>query len=214
MIDPMSSVSTKYTRAGKQNPESGFSLVELLISACVLLIISASVFSTMAEVQRLASYQTEVQAVLDNTRIAMQLVKRLIQQAGNDPFDSGLTAITIVSPTAVQIQADRTGSAGPGNPDKGDPDGDINDSGENITIRFNERARRLEVVPSGGSAQIVADYISGFSLEYFDASGSATTVGPEVRKVSVSISGASALADPQTQEVFGIQLSSDVCILT
>jgi Tfp pilus assembly protein PilW len=210
----MSGILFTSTQSGEKSGESGFTLTEFLIAACVLLVISAAAFRMLIETQRVAGYENEVQAVLDNTRMAMQLVKGYIKQAGNDPLDSGLTALAIVSPTAVQIQSDLTGSAGPGNPNKGDPDGDITDSGENITIRFNDRARRLEIVPSRGSAQIVANYISEFSLQYFDAGGNPASAGEKVYKIKVTISGASLLPDPQTQQVFGIRISSDVRILT
>jgi Tfp pilus assembly protein PilW len=198
----------------ERGTESGFALTEFLIAACVLLIVSAAAFGMLVEIQRMAGYESEVQAVLDNTRIAMQVAKRYIQQAGNDPLNSGLTAITVVSPTEVRIQSDVTGSAGPRESNKGDPDGDIDDSGENITIRFNDRARRLEIVPSGGSAQIVANYISEFSLQYFNASGGSAAAGEEVYRITVTLSGASVLPDPQTRRPFSVRLSSDVRILT
>jgi Tfp pilus assembly protein PilW len=194
--------------------ESGFALTEFLIAACILLIVSAAAFGMLVEIQRMAGYESEVQAVLDNTRIAMQLAKRYIQQAGNDPLNSGLTAITIVSPKEVRIQSDVTGSARPRDSNKGDPDGDIDDSGENITIRFNDRARRLEIVPSGGSAQIVANYISEFSFQYFNANGGPAAAGEKVYRITVTLSGASVLPDPQTRQPFSVRLSSDVRILT
>ena len=54
----------------------------------------------------------------------MQTVEQYIRQAGNDPFCTGVAGIAIVSTEEIQIRSDLTGSAGPGNPDKGDPDGD------------------------------------------------------------------------------------------
>ena len=121
------------------NRQSGFTLTEFLIAASILLVLSSAIFSMLTEIQHAGSYQTEVQFVLNNTRIAMQTAERYIRQAGNDPLGSGVSGITIVSAQEIQIRSDLTGSAGPGNPDKGDPDGDIGDSGESIAIRFNNQ---------------------------------------------------------------------------
>ncbi len=193
-------------RREKPGDESGFTIAEFLISACILLVVSASVFGILSEVQRTASYQAEVQSVLNNTRIAMQTIERYIRQAGNDPMDSGLAGIFIAAPAEVGIRSDLTGSLRPSSPDKGDPDGDMDDSGENVIIRCNRTNSTLEVV-SGGSVQIVANCISGLSLQYYDAMGSATASGPDVRKISVTIFGSSLLPDPQTHKIFAIRLS-------
>jgi prepilin-type N-terminal cleavage/methylation domain-containing protein len=189
--------------------EPGFSLVEFLIASVILLIVSVSVFGVLTNVQRSSSYQTEVQAVLDNTRIAMETVTRILRQAGNDPKNLGIQGITIASASQVQIRADLTGSAGG---DTGDPDGDTADSGENVTINYNAGARSIELTPNGGSTQTIATDISAFSMQYFDAAGAATNVGADVRRIRVSLSGASALPDPQTGQTFSQQMVCDVQI--
>jgi Tfp pilus assembly protein PilV len=196
------------------NNESGFTMAEFLTTAFILLAISGSIFRSLSDTQSSAAYQSEVQAVLDNTWIAMQLVERHIRQAGNDPLDAGIAGTTIISSSQLRIRSDLTGSSGAGNPDKGDPDGDITDSNEDITIRYNEAARTLELVPDGGPAQTVAGYISGLSFQYFDANGNVTTVGSEVRRISVSISGSSLQPNPQTHELFAVRISSNIEIAT
>ncbi len=203
-------ISLRINRPGN---ESGFTIMEFIISSFIMVVIAAAAFGALAEVQRAASYQTEVQAVLNNSRIAMQTLERYLRHAGNDPLGCGLTGISIISPTEVRVRSDLKGSAGPGNPDKGDPDGDINDSGENVTIRFNRRSRTLEVV-QGGAVQIVASYISGLSMQYFDADGNAAASGSSVRMISVTISAASTLPDPATHQVFGLQLTSSIQVST
>lgn len=196
----------------KSAAQSGFTLTEFLIAATVLLIVSSTIFRMLNEIQHAGSYQSEVQSVLNNTRIAMQTVEQYIRQAGNDPFCTGVAGIAIVSTEEVQIRSDLTGSAAPGNPDKGDPDGDTSDSGESITIRFNSRTRSLEIVPEGGGAQIVAGFISGLSFEYFDAAGNSTAAGSEVRRIGVTISGASLRPDPRTGKIFGVRVQGEIQI--
>jgi hypothetical protein len=139
-------------------------------------------------------------------------VERYIRQSGNDPCKSGFAGITTAGDTEVILKADLTGSAGAGNPDKGDPDGDIFDAGEDVTIRYNAAARSVELVPAGGSAQTVASYISAFSLQYYDTGGALTTSGANVRKIKVTVSGASTIPNPKTHKMFGVTLTSEVQI--
>ncbi len=190
----------------------GFSLVEFLLATLVLFVVAGAIFGLLAQTQRTASYQTEVQAVLENTRIAMETVQRIIRQAGNDPHHVGFDGITITSSTEVEVRSDLTGSGGVGNGDRGDPDGDTSDSGEDVTIRYNATAHTIELVPQGGTATAIATNIYAFDMQYLDPTGTATLVGSAVRRVTISLTGASALPDPQTGQVFSLQLTGDVQI--
>jgi type IV pilus assembly protein PilW len=193
----------------------GFSLVEFVISSLILLVVALAVFSALAETQRSASYQTEVQAVLDNTRLALDSVIRQLRQAGNDPRHTGFDGITVASSTEVRVRSDLTGSAAAtGDPDKGDPDGDTSDSGEDITIRYNASGQSLEFVPASGTAQAIADHISAFSMQYFDAAGAATATGSDVRRIAILITGRGSLPDPRTRRVFSMRLASEVQLAT
>ena len=196
---------------GKPGGQTGSTLIEFLIASLILLVVAAAVFELLSDVQRAAGYQAEVQSVLNNTRIAVQAVERYVRQAGNDPLRSGFSGITVVSAREVQLRSDRTGSSGSS---KGDPDGDIDDSGENITIRYNEKSGSLEIVPHGGPAQIVASHISDLSLKCYDAQGNLTTDGNEVRRMTITISGATRQPDPKTHRSFGITLSQSIRVLT
>jgi prepilin-type N-terminal cleavage/methylation domain-containing protein len=182
--------------------ERGFSLVEFLISAAVLLVVSASVFSMLAETQRAASYQTEVQTVLENMRLAMDTLERVIRQAGNNPLKATFQGVTINGSADAIFCADLTGSAPP---DKGDPDGSIDDAGENVRIQYNGTSRSLEL-----NSQPFASYIGAFDMQYFDANGNITNTGANVRKVRVTITGATTLPNPQTGQIFSMRQTSDI----
>jgi prepilin-type N-terminal cleavage/methylation domain-containing protein len=189
--------------------ERGFSLVEFLISAVVLLVVSASVFSMLAETQRAASYQTEVQTVLENMRLAMDTLERVIRQAGNNPTKAAFQGVTVVTAlTEINFSADITGSAA-GQPDKGDPDGDILDAGENVTIQYDSTNRTINLV-AGASSQPIASYIGAFEMRCYDANNVETISGPNVRKVRVTITGASTLPNPQNGHIFTMRQTSDI----
>lgn len=210
MTDVMLHSKEPVNKSGLPCDQSGFALTELLIATLILFIASAAVFSVLAEIQHTAGYQAEIQSVLNSTQVAMQIVQRYIRQAGNDPLGGGVVGITIVGPEEMQIRSDLTGSAGPGHPDKGDPDGDTGDSAENVVIRYNRNTRSLEVVPDQGAAQIIAGNISGVTFSYYDSAGNATATGAEVRTVGISISGAGLQPNPRTHQIFGVQLNSSI----
>ena len=190
--------------------DPGFGLAEFLISSGILLVIAAAVFGMLAETQRAAGYQNEVHAVLQNTRMAMSGLERYIRHAGNDPRSTGVLGVTVVGPTEIRLRTDITGLAGVGNPDKGDPDGDTDDAEEDVTIRYNSTNRSIEITPKGGTPQAVANNISALSITCYDAAGAVTINGADVRRVRVSLTGTSAVPNPQTGPSFSQQLSSDI----
>lgn len=201
------------TANNSRRSEKGFSLVEFLLSAMIFILLSASVFTILAEVQQDANYQPEIQAVMDNARIALQTVEKYLRQAGNDPFGAGFQGITIINDHEVQVRSDIKGSQGASNPNKGDPDGDILDSDENVTLRFNPSTSSIEVV-SGGTAQIICNHIQKLSFKYYDADGNITADGRRVRKITVAVSSIGDVPHMRTRQFFGLELQSEVRILT
>jgi len=193
--------------------EKGFSLVEFLAAATILIIMGASMFSVMAEMERNAGYQSEVQAVLGNTRTAMNTVTRYIRGAGNNPLGAVFDGLTIASASSVRLRTDVTGSS-LADPNRGDPDGDTNDVDEDVTLRYNAGARTIECVLGDGTVRTIANRITAFNMQYFDASGGVVAAGADVRRVRVTISGSSNLAHLQTQQTFGITEVGDVQLVT
>ena len=186
--------------------ECGFALAEFLISTVIVLALSAGVFSMLTDVQRTSGYQTEVLNVMENTRVAMSTLERYIVQAGNDPRATGFVPITITGTSQVQLCTDLTGSAGGS---QGDPDGDILDAEEDVTVQYNENGQTIELVAGDDPAQTVARYIAGLTLEYFDKNGATTAVATDVSKIRVTVTGTSNLRDPRTNKPFGYVLTSD-----
>ena len=98
-----------------------------------------------------------------------------------------------MSSSEIRLRSDLTGSAGA---DKGDPDGDTSDSGEDVTIRYDGSARSLELIPILEALRAVANYVSAFSMQYYDSADAATTAGAEVRRIRIDITGATATGQP------------------
>jgi Tfp pilus assembly protein PilW len=185
--------------------ETGFSLAEFLISALILLVISGSIFMMLAQTQRAASYQTEIQAVLENMRIALNTLERVFRQAGSNPTSAAFAGVNSMTSQGVRILADLTGAGG-----TGDPDGATTGPDEDITVSYDSTSRSIRLASGNGTPQPIANYISNFQLQYFDDTGAATTLNTAVRKIRVTVTGASALADPQTNQRYSLQIASDV----
>ncbi len=197
---------TPFLFDNRPREKNGFGLAEFLISTVVVMAISAGVFQMLSYVQSTSGYQTEVLGVTENTRVAMSTLGRYILQSGNNPLSAAFNPVTITGTTQVQLCSDLTGSAG-GN--QGDPDGDILDAEEDVTVRYNQNDGSIELVASDGTVQTLARYISGFNLQYFDSNGNTTGVAADVRLIRVTISGSSNVADPRTGKRFGLTLTSD-----
>jgi hypothetical protein len=190
----------------KMREERGFALAEFLISAVIILSLSAGIFTMLTDVQSTSGYQTEVLNVMENTRLAMSTLERLILQAGSNPSGITFSPVTITSSTKVQLRADLTGSVGS---TQGDPDGDVFDADEDVTIQYNSTTRAIELVDKDGNARTLARYISAFSLRYFDKDGIETASDADVRMIRVTISGTSEVANPRTKRTFGQTVTSD-----
>ncbi len=194
--------------------QSGFSLVEFLLTSLITLVIACAAFALLADVQRAAFRQADAQDAQNNVRSAMDAVVRNLRHAANDPLGAGFDGITIVSPAEVRLRSDFTGSEGTSDPDKGEADGDTDDSAEDVVLRYNAADRALEIVPGGGSPQAIASNISAFDLRFVDAEGNETAQATAIRAAKISITGEGALPDPFSKRPFSIQIIGYVRIAT
>jgi Tfp pilus assembly protein PilW len=196
---------------GLPTRNEGFSLVEFLLSTLVLLIVAASSFSVLVQAERTAGTQTNMNDVLNNARIAVETISRIIQQAGNNPMGASFDSLTLTSATELTVRADLTGSAGAGNPNKGDPDGDVADGGETVTIRYNSQAQTIELLEDM-TTQSLAGNVSAFLIQYFDRNGNSAFAGGDVTRVRITLTVTSPLPDAQTGRPLSMQLGSDIQI--
>jgi hypothetical protein len=185
-----------------------------MLATLITLVAAATVFALLAHAQQTAFIQADMQEAADEVRIAMDLIARYIRNSANDPLHAGFEGITIISATEVRLRSDITGSSGAADPDKGDPDGDTDDAGEDVRIRYDPADRAIEVIPEGGGAQAIAGRISALDLRYLDAEGNVTSAGSEVRRIRVTIAGTGALPDRATGLFFSLQIACDVRVAT
>ncbi len=178
------------SKTGRQRHERGFSLVEMVITLAILAIVLGVVGQTVFRVQQ--SYLRTRTAVegQNNARSALDLMTRLIRQAGNNPRNNPL-----VIPLRVQdniapvgrIDTIRIGS------DWNPADGDALDPYEDVTFSLNAAAGQLMLREGAGLNLPFLENINGFEILCFDGAGNpidaatATTVANAGLIVSVDL---------------------------
>ncbi len=192
--------------------DHGFVLVDFVISGLVLLILGAALAGLWVEIQKVAVAQVDRARAQNHSSVAMRIIEGYIQSAGNSPVGPPIEGLVIMSAQEVRVRADLTGSASPGQPNKGDPDGDTDDAGEDITIRYNRNAQRIDLISGDGAPTSIADQIVDYSMVFFDALGNPTERGSETAVVRVQISSAGSVYNPHVTTPFARKLICDIPI--
>jgi hypothetical protein len=185
-------------------------MAEMLISSLLLVLIGGAAFGLLGEIEQIAASQTDLQSAVQSALISVDLLGRVLRQSGNDPRDAGLCGLSRIAGDEIRVRSDITGSAAPGDPDKGDPDGDTDDTYEDIVIRYDQSADTVQLVTVGGGVQTVAENISALSLEFFDQSGAAVGAGPDASRARITLTSASRTVSPRTRRPFSLRISSEV----
>ena len=159
--------------------QSGFTMVELLISMAIGLVIITTLTSTFVTQRQAYDVQQQITTAVQTARAAMDMMSREIRLAGYDPTDSdGFYGITY-DPDQLRIQADVAE-----NDDGTVGDGDTDDANEDIIYKFSGSAVTRN---TGSGDQPFAENAQDFSFEYLDANGAATVVSSEIRRVKITL---------------------------
>lgn len=172
-----------------ENQEHGFTVTELLIAMAVGGVLLAAVVSTFVLQDKSYDVQEQVTEMVQTTRAAMDMIGREIRMAGYDPTGACFDGIPY-SATQLQIGADLGGTK-PNDP----PDGDTDDSNENIIYSYDSKNLQIDR-NTGGGRQPFAENIEAFSFAYLDRNGSPTTMTADIRQIRVTITGRTSKRDP------------------
>jgi len=180
--------------------ESGFTLVEIMVSLMVTLIIVAGAYAVFAVQNQSANVQNEVAAMQQNGRIAMDaLVAEIRRGAYNNPEDSAGATVTIdATGSSIEIEkdVDDDGSIS-------DTTTDTSDDEEDITLQVNSSNQLEKVIHKANGTdlhQVLADNI--FSLS-FSPSGAS-----DPQTVAVTLQVRTKHEDPKwTDSAVGVNLS-------
>lgn len=201
-------IGVEMSMSSFKNP-AGFTLIELLVSMAIGLVVIASVAGTFTAQTRQNSAEEQVAQMEQNVRAALDLMVREIRMAKYNP--AGTSAFSSAygvtySASQLEVKADLDGN------------GAIDTSSgsvEDIIYAHDATNRYItRKLGSSGTAEIVADNITAFTFNYYDANGSAVTSNSaDIRKISVSITARTAKPDPSFTSNGGYrtyQLSADI----
>jgi type II secretory pathway pseudopilin PulG len=156
--------------------ESGFSLIELLITSAILIFVIGIISSLVTNVQRSYSQQRPRTEALNDATAALDIITRLIRTAGNNP--NGISGLQPIDPgtadsggayRTIRIRSDWRGSTL-----SSLPDGDITDPFEDITFSVaNNKLMKFE--PGDTNPEVFLDNVGEIRFFYYDTNNTLIT---------------------------------------
>lgn len=165
--------------------QSGFTLVELLVTVVVSGVVMAGIYTTFAAQQNSYIVQSEVAALQQNLRAAMYNLKREIRMAGYNPAGTADAGILSAGSATIQVSMDLTDDSG-----TGDPDGDVGDLDETVTYSLSDTdgdGLNDLVRQTGGTPVMAAEHIDALDFVYLDGNGAMTGVPDNIRSVQITV---------------------------
>lgn len=194
---------------------AGFSLTELLIAFAIVAFVMGAVLMILSQSQASYVAQTEQAERVQEMRVALDQITRVLRQAGNDPFRALTVPPVVPGQSSVQIHADISGSipSVTGNPLErtGDPDGLLNSIYEVVTVSYDPWNRQV-LCDVGYGPQVTAEEVDSLQFTYYDINGAATTDPLRIARVKVTMAGRAADPDQMTNHRSTVTLESDVFI--
>lgn len=89
------------------NKETGFTLIELMISLVIFSIVMAAAYGVYISSTRTANIQNASAGAQQNVRVGIELMTQDIRMAGFDPLGTAGSSIEMATPTKIRITSDR-----------------------------------------------------------------------------------------------------------
>ena len=131
----------------KSMMQSGFTMIELLISMAIGLVIVTALTSTFVTQRQSYDIQQQITAAVQTARAAMDMMSRELRLAGYDPADVGIVGIPY-SADQLRVLADLDG------------DGLTTGSNEDIIYKYDSEYMKI-TRNTGGVGQFVDETFNG-----------------------------------------------------
>lgn len=164
-------MSSKNTATQRRRPESGYSLAELLVALGLAGVVLALLVSFFTQVHRAAALQQASASAQQSARAALDYMLHELRLAGFDPLRRAGAAIEEIGAGGrkLRFSADRCdeppGSGGCLQPQ---PDGDLDDAGEQVTYYHDPGQQALRRCLYEDPATFGADAVSGSCQRLLD----------------------------------------------
>lgn len=180
--------------------QAGFSLLELIVSALLLAVVTGSAVHLLNQTQASFRSQIELSQQTRQLQAALDQIVRYFRQAGADPFEAtGASPIEIISTTHIRLNSDVTGEFGSVTSDPkeatGDPDGSLDSIYEQVEIRHDSQQDRV-YIDIGYGEETLAEEVTNLAFTFYDNNGVVTTDPAEIVRVQIRISGSADYYTP------------------
>jgi len=172
--------------------DSGFTLIELMVSIAIGLVVLASVATTFTSQTRAYSAQEQINQMEQNLRGALDIMTREIKMAGYRPNGGTVTGVVSYTSTSLTIQADLDGNgtllaSGTGS----------DTANEQIAYNYDSVNKKITRQVGSGTAATLAENISAFSFAYYQSSGATlATSASNIRRIKIAMTGKTVKPDP------------------
>ena len=163
----------------------GFTLTEILVALGIGMVVLAAVTTTFISQTKIYNAQEQINEMEQNARGAIDVITRELKMAGYKPNGGTFDGVTY-SASQLMIQADL------------DSSGTISTSSstnEQITYAYDSASKQVTRKLGTGTAEVLADNITGFTFSYLNSSGATTTTSSSIRQVAISITAITAKPD-------------------
>jgi hypothetical protein len=142
---------------------SGCSIVEMIISLMLGSLVIATIFGTVAVVQRQYRTQRDTRTAEDGMRVAEQMLRTVLQAAAADPMGSGQAGLDPLTMSGGKGNEIRVRS------DFNPANGTVTDPLEDVSVRVISDTLQVKWTGSG-PWQALTYPVRSISFEYFDQS--------------------------------------------
>jgi type IV pilus assembly protein PilW len=161
-----------------KNP--GFTFASALMALTVSSIVIGGLLYLFLLKSRLSEAQDAVRDMLQNTRIAIEVMSRELRMAGYNPTGASFDGVAY-TPAQLHIRADLNGDGTTDGPDE--------------DIRYTYEAAKHQIIRTDRVGQEpLAENIQAFTLAYLDKDGKPTVVSANVRQVRLMVTARAAEA--------------------
>lgn len=164
---------TAHTRA-----ERGFTLIEMMIALVIAGVIFAAITTSFTFMRRTYRLQEEMSDMIENARVAMDIMTREIRLAGYNPQGIALTGIVwdcTLSPPVLELRMDMNGS------------GAYFGTNEWIMYKYDSTNKKIDRKVGFGSYLSFIENIQSLTFQPLDGAGNATCTDADIREVRLII---------------------------